>query len=98
MASAAVAALLATLINLSLIVTTFELMNVVLPFTVKLPCIRASAVSVRLAPSMLPTADILPLVVLPLTLTELSVPTLVIFGCAFVVTVPAVVAEPELTA
>ena len=30
--------------------------------------------------------------------TEVKVPTLVIFGCAAVVTVPAVVADPAVTA
>ncbi len=33
-----------------------------------------------------------PVDVFPVTLNELNVPTLVMFGCAFVVTVPAVVA------
>ena len=40
-------------------------------------------------------------VIFPLTAKLVSVPTLVIFGCAFVVTVPAVVAlvaEPALVA
>ena len=43
----------------------------------------------------------LPASTLPVTFNELSVPTLVIFGCAAVVTVPAVVAlvaEPALVA
>jgi hypothetical protein len=38
------------------------------------------------------------LVILPLTLSELNVPTLVILGCAFVVTVPAVVAVAAVPA
>ena len=37
-------------------------------------------------------------VMLPLTTNPVSVPTLVIFGCAFVVTVPAVVALPDVLA
>ena len=40
-----------------------------------------------------PPVKILPLVVLPVTLKLVNVPTLVMFACAFVVTVPAVVAE-----
>ena len=47
----------------------------------------------------MPPTDIVPLVVtlpavaLPVTLNEVNVPTDVIFDCALVVTVPAVVAE-----
>ena len=41
---------------------------------------------------MLPAVAKLPDVVVPVTPNEVSVPTLVIFGCAAVVTVPAVVA------
>jgi hypothetical protein len=37
-------------------------------------------------------------VMLPLTTNPVSVPTLVMFGCAFVVTVPAVVALPDVSA
>ena len=55
-AAAAVWALLARLINLSLIVTVLELMNVVLPLTVKFPDISASAVMFKLAPVILPVA------------------------------------------
>ena len=72
--------------NLSLIVTTLELMNVVLPFTVKLPSISASLLMFRLAPFMLPITLMLPEVVFPLTLKLVSVPTEVILACAFCVT------------
>jgi hypothetical protein len=37
-----------------------------------------------------------PALALPVTVNALSVPTLVILGCAAVVTVPAVVAEPAV--
>ena len=46
----------------------------------------------------IPPVKTLPPVMLAVTSTELSVPTLVIFGCAAVVTVPAVlavVADPD---
>ena len=54
--------------------------------------------------STLPAAEIkplvnkLPLVVLPVTVTEVNVPTEVMFGCAAVVTVPAVVADVAVVA
>jgi len=38
----------------------------------------------------------LPVVMLPLTDKLVSMPTLVILGCAFAVTVPAVVALPDI--
>ena len=40
----------------------------------------------------------MPKVPLPVTASDDSVPTEVMFGCAFVVTVPAVVAAPERVA
>jgi hypothetical protein len=39
--------------------------------------------------------DTLPEVMLPVTVNAVNVPTLVMLGCAAVVTVPAVVAAPE---
>ena len=45
-----------------------------------------------------PPVNTLPLVVSPVTVNDVNVPTEVIFDCAFVVTVPAVVAEPEVVA
>jgi hypothetical protein len=44
------------------------------------------------------TVRLPPITVLPLTSRLVNVPTLVIFGCAFVVTVPAVVALVALVA
>jgi hypothetical protein len=49
---------------------------------------------VTLAPEPFNVPTKLPLEVLPVTAKLLNVPTEVIFGCAAVVTVPAVVAEP----
>ena len=46
----------------------------------------------------LPVEVKLPTLALAVTITELNVPTEVIFGCAAVVTVPAVVAVPVLVA
>ena len=46
----------------------------------------------------IPPVNMLPPVALPVTVSELNEPTLVIFGCAAVVTVAAVVALPALVA
>ena len=70
-ACAAVMALLARLINLSLIVTVLELMNVVLPLTVKFPDIIASALMFKLAPLILPVALTCPTV---FTLPAMTLP------------------------
>ena len=75
-AAAAVAALLARTILISLTTTVVELTVVVVPLTVKLP----------------------PTVTSPDVVKLVNVPVEVMFGCAAVVTVPAVVAEPALTA
>ena len=70
------------MIDLSLVVTALELINVVLPFTTKLPVIVASLLINRLAPVMLPVAEInpavnkLPPVMLALALTVFAVITL----------------------
>jgi hypothetical protein len=42
--------------------------------------------------------DVLPALRFPLTINEVNAPTDVMFGCALVVTVPAVFAESELIA
>ena len=43
-----------------------------------------------------PAVPILPTLAFPLTLSVVNVPVLVMFGCALVVTVPAVVALPAV--
>jgi len=65
-----------------------------------LPVAATTPAVVRLPPDTLPVAVInpavpkLPTLALPLTSKLVNVPTLVMFGCAAVVTVPAVVAAP----
>ena len=72
--------------------TTFELANLA---CAKVPLeIFDALIAVTLAADPLSVPIKLPLVVLPVTAKLLSVPTLVILGCAFVVTVAAVVAAP----
>ena len=57
----------------------------------KLPAILLTPVPVTLST---PVVVRFPAATLPVTASEVNVPTLVIFGCAAVVTVPAVVAAP----
>ena len=72
--------------------------TLLLPFTIELPALTVMPVSKlplplkKLAVTKLPRLA-LPDVILPVTAKLVSVPVLVIFGCALVVTVPAVVAE-----
>ena len=60
--------------------------------------VKPAPLPINKLPEILPVAEIkptvrmLPLSTLPVTLADAKIPTLVIFGCAFVVTVPAVVA------
>ena len=64
-----------------------------------LPVALNVVAEITLAPVILPAlpvVTILPLEMLPVTDRELNVPTLVILGCAFEVTVPAVVADVAL--
>ena len=74
-----------------------ETSTLLLPFTIELPALAVIPVNKlplpvkKLAVTKLPKLA-LPDVMLPVTATLVSVPTDVIFGCAAVVTVPAVVA------
>ena len=63
-----------------------------------LPMFTLPATSTLPAAEIKPLVNKLPLVVLPVTVTEVNVPTEVMFGCAAVVTVPAVVAEVAVVA
>ena len=68
---------------------------VTVPATVAVPTVRLDAVPVSPVPAPInwPAVVILPLELIAPEFNEVSVPTEVIFGCAAVVTVPAVVAE-----
>ncbi len=57
--------------------------------------IVSGAVPVAMLDTNLPDVVMFPPVILPLDDKEVNVPTLVMFGCAAVVTVPAVVTFPE---
>ena len=61
--------------------------------TVPVTLAPVSDVSPDPLPVINPAVDIFPPVMLAVTVNELNVPTLVILGCAAVVTVPAVVAD-----
>jgi hypothetical protein len=67
----------------------------VLPFTIRLPPIIALPEVCSVPVLVSPAVTRLPPVMLPVALRLLSVPTEVMLGCAAVVTVPAVVAEPD---
>ena len=66
------------------------LVALIMPAVNKLPPVMLAAADTK------PAVKTLPPVALPLTVNEVSVPTEVIFGCAAVVTVAAVVALPTV--
>ena len=81
-------------------VVNIALLAPILP-TLALPVTDRTPPVTKLAPVTLPVAvnidvPILPILALPLIDNDVNVPTLVMFGWALVVTVPAVVAVPAL--
>ena len=96
---------LVTLLKPVIVVTVVPRVNVVLPkvtaalanlVCAKVPELMLLALMlVMLAPDPLSVPTKLPEVILPVTASAVNVPTDVMLGCAAVVTVPAVVAEPD---
>jgi hypothetical protein len=96
---------LVTLLSPATVVTVAPSVSAVLPSVTEalanLACatvpeeILVALIEVTLAPDPFNVPTKFPDVVLPVTAKLESVPTLVILGCAAVVTVPAVVAAPE---